>query len=187
MTDRDLVRISKFLSLVLRHKPDTIGLSLDACGWARVSDLLDGVNRKGIVLTMELLQRIVEEEPKRRYSFSDDGMRIRANYGHSIDIDLGLEARRPPQFLYHGTATRNLDSIKQHGVTPRKRRFVHLSVDVPTAIEVGKRHGKPAVLTIKAGRMHERGFTFYHSESGIWLTQQVPAEYIEFGKLVIPE
>jgi putative RNA 2'-phosphotransferase len=187
MTDPEMVRTSRFLSFVLRHRPEAIGLSPDNSGWARVSDLLDAAGRKGIALTADLLGRIVAEDEKTRYSFSADRLKIRANYGHSIPIDLGLAACRPPEVLYHGTATRHLDSIKQHGIAPRKRRFVHLSVDAATAIKVGRRHGKPAILTIEASRMHEQGFTFYCSESGIWLTERVPAEFIAFRKLGIPE
>ena len=187
MKARGKIRISKFLSFVLRHKPQTIGLTLDRSGWAQVSDLLDAANRKGIALTAELLRQVVAEDEKTRYCLSENGRRIRANYGHTIDIDLGLEPQKPPQFLYHGTSTRSLQSIKTHGITSRKRRFVHLSVDVPTAIKVARRHGKPAILTIKADRMNEQGFTFYQSESGIWLTERIPVAYIAFSRLMIPE
>jgi putative RNA 2'-phosphotransferase len=178
--NRELVRISKFLSLVLRHKPEKIGLSLDQSGWAQVSELLSKANQAGLSLSKELLQQVVEQNDKMRFSFSQDGLRIRANQGHSIQIDLGLEALMPPKFLFHGTVTRFLDSIKQRGLIARKRTHVHLSPDQQTAIKVGRRHGKPIVLTIHAGRMYECGFQFFCSANGVWLTQRVPAEHILF-------
>ncbi len=178
--DRKLVRISKFLSLVLRHKPETIGLSLDQGGWARVDELIVASNRSGVSLDEGLLREVVEQNDKQRFAFSDDGLRIRASQGHSIPVELGLEPLVPPEFLYHGTATRFLESIKKRGLVPGNRLHVHLSPDEPTAVRVGQRHGKPVVLTVRAGHMHANGFTFYLSANGVWLTERVPAEYIEF-------
>ena len=178
--DRNLVRISKFLSLILRHKPETIELSLDERGWARVDELLSRANDAGVSMDRVLLRQVVEGNDKKRFSFSEDGLKIRANYGHSIPIDLDLEAVEPPEFLYHGTAIRFIVSIKMKGIVPQERTHVHLSPDEVTAMEVGQRHGKPIVLIIRANRMHEDGFKLYHSESGLWLTEKVPPEYIIF-------
>jgi putative RNA 2'-phosphotransferase len=178
--NRKLVRISKFLSLVLRHKPETIGLSLDQGGWARVDELIVASNRSGVPLDEGLLREVVKQNDKQRFAFSDDGLRIRASQGHSIPVDLGLEPLMPPKFLYHGTATRFLQSIRRQGLVPGGRNQVHLSPDERTAVRVGQRHGKPLVLTVRAGRMHANGFTFYLSANGVWLTERVPAEYIKF-------
>jgi putative RNA 2'-phosphotransferase len=180
--DKKLVRISKFLSLVLRHKPETIGLSLDRRGWARVDELIAAANRAGVPLDQALLRQVVEQNDKQRFALSHDGLRIRASQGHSLPVDLGLEPLVPPQFLYHGTASRFLNSIRRQGLVPRGRMHVHLSPDEPTALRVGKRHGKPVVLTVQAGRMHRDGFRFYLSANGVWLTGKVPVEYLVFPK-----
>jgi putative RNA 2'-phosphotransferase len=180
--DKKLVRISKFLSLVLRHKPETIGLSLDRGGWARVDELIAAANRAGMPLDQASLQQVVEQNDKQRFAFSDDGLRIRASQGHSLPVDLGLKPLVPPQLLYHGTATRFLNSIRRQGLVPRGRTHVHLSPDEPTAVRVGERHGKPVVLRVQAGRMHRDGFRFYLSANGVWLTQKVPVEYLVFPK-----
>jgi putative RNA 2'-phosphotransferase len=180
--DKKLVRISKFLSLVLRHKPETIGLSLDRGGWARVDELIAAANRAGMPLDQASLQQVVEQNDKQRFAFSDDGRRIRASQGHSLPVDLGLEPLAPPQVLYHGTATRFLNSIQRQGLVPRGRTHVHLSPDEPTAVRVGQRHGKPVVLRVQARRMHQDGFRFYLSANGVWLTQKVPVEYLVFPK-----
>lgn len=179
-TDRNLVRISKFLSLVLRHKPETIGLELDEQGWARVDELLSKANMADLPMDRVLLRQVVEGSDKKRFAFSADGEKIRANYGHSIAIDLGRESAEPPEFLFHGTAIRFIVSIKMKGIIPQERIHVHLSPDEESAMEVGRRHGSPIVLTIKARRMYEDGFKFYPSASGIWLTEKVPSEYIIF-------
>jgi putative RNA 2'-phosphotransferase len=174
------LRISKFLSLVLRHRPDKIGLTLDAQGWAAVDELLAKMNQHGAPLTRPLLNDIVEQDDKQRYAFSADGTRIRANQGHSIQIDLGLEPIAPPEYLYHGTATRFHASIQQHGLLRGKRDYVHLSPDEDTARKVGARHGEPLVLVVKAGEMHAAGFVFYRSANGVWLIDHVPPEYLTF-------
>lgn len=179
--DRKLVRISKFLSLVLRHKPGTIGLSLDQGGWARVDELIVASKRSGVPLDERLLRKVVEQNDKQRFALSEDGLRIRASQGHSIPaVDLGLEPLAPPEFLYHGTATRFLKSIKRQGLVPGDRNQVHLSPDEGTAVRVGKRHGKPVVLTVRAGQMYANGFTFFLSANGVWLVEKVPVEYIVF-------
>jgi putative RNA 2'-phosphotransferase len=173
-----LVQLSKFLSYVLRHQPQSIGLQLDAAGWARVDELIAAARQSGKALDEGLVRQIVERGDKRRFSLSADGRRIRANYGHSISVDLGLEPVEPPEFLYHGTARRFLETIRREGLHARERNFVHLSPDERTAVQVGARHGRPVVLVVDAGRMHQDGHTFYLSEGGIWLTQWVPVQYI---------
>jgi putative RNA 2'-phosphotransferase len=176
--DERLVQLSKFLSYVLRHHPESIGLQLDAGGWTRVDELLAAARQRGRDLDEGLLQQVVAHGDKRRFSFSADGRRMRANYGHSVPVDLGLEPVEPPAFLYHGTATRFLKSIREQGLHAGERNFVHLSPDRATAVQVGARHGKPVVLVVAAELMHQDGHAFYLSEGDIWLTQRVPAEYI---------
>jgi putative RNA 2'-phosphotransferase len=178
--DKKLIKISKFLSLVLRHKPETIGLSLDQGGWAQVNELLSAAKRAGVPLNEEILRQVVEQNDKQRFTFSEDHWKIRANQGHSIAVDLGLEPLIPPELLFHGTAIRFIESIKQKGLLPGSRRQVHLSPDERTAVKVGQRHGKPIVLTIQTGRMHKSGFQFYRSANLVWLTDKVPIEYIIF-------
>jgi putative RNA 2'-phosphotransferase len=177
---QSLKSLSKFLSLVLRHQPEKIGLQLDKRGWADVDQLLQKVSAAGRPISREILQKLVAENDKQRFRFSEDGRRIRASQGHSIDIDSGLEARCPPDVLFHGTATRFLPSIREQGLTRQTRLHVHLSQDQQTAVQVGRRHGQPAVLRIDAARMHEHGRPFYLSDNGVWLTESVPSEYIQF-------
>lgn len=174
------VRSSKFLSLILRHQPEKIGLHLDAQGWADVEELLTKAQAHGVVLTRPQLEQIVANNDKQRFAFSPDGQRIRANQGHSIRVDLGLEPQLPPSHLYHGTATRFLDSIRQQGLLARGRDHVHLSADLETAVRVGQRHGKPVVLRIQAEAMHEVGVLFYRSANGVWLVSHVPLNFIVF-------
>lgn len=178
--DPSLVRASKFLSLVLRHKPEHIGITLDAAGWVGVDELLAAAGRSGFALDRATLERVVADNDKRRFAFSEDGARIRASQGHSVAVELGLEPQAPPEVLFHGTATRFLDSIRRGGLRPGSRTHVHLSADEATARTVGQRHGKPAVLRIDAGAMHRDGHAFVRSENGVWLTEAVPAGYISF-------
>ena len=178
--NKKLVEISKFLSLVLRHKPETIGLPLDQGGWAQVDELLSAAKRAGIPLDQEVLQQVVEQNDKQRFAFSADHLRIRASQGHSIFVALELEPLIPPEFLFHGTATRFLPSIRAQGLIPKGRQQVHLSPDEGAAVKVGQRHGKPIVLTIQAGRMDADAFRFYRSANGVWLTDKVPVAYIIF-------
>ncbi len=166
---------SKFLSYVLRHKPEEIGLTLDAGGWAMIDDLLA---RATVPLDRTALQRIVANSDKQRFAISPDGLRIRANQGHSFDVDLGLAPLPPPDLLYHGTATRNLDAIRAEGLNKRDRQHVHLSPDPETARSVGMRYGPPVVLTIAAGRMHGAGHVFFRSQNGVWLTEHVPPAFL---------
>lgn len=170
---RNYTRASKFLSLVLRHQPEVIGIALDSHGWAKVPEILTGLE-----LTMEELVQIVETDQKRRYSFNGDRTLIRANQGHSIPVDLELEPVEPPERLYHGTVERFLDGIRAEGLQKQKRQYVHLSPDERTASEVGRRRGKPVVLQVEAGRMHRDGFLFYRAANGVWLTDAVPPGYL---------
>lgn len=179
MKDRT-IRASKFLSLVLRHKPETIGLELDAQGWTSVSDLLLALSTSRFPLSLAELQEVVRSNDKQRFSFSDDGTQIRANQGHSLSIDLGYEQAVPPTLLFHGTAERFLISIRQHGLIKGQRHHVHLSADTETALNVGKRYGKPVVLRIASEGMNKDGHLFFRSANGVWLTEHVPVNYIAF-------
>ena len=173
-----LEKTSKFLSLILRHKPETIGIALDEHGWADVVELIEGVNRVR-PLTMEDLEEIVRTDEKQRYSFNDDKTLIRANQGHSIPVDVELEEVHPPKYLYHGTGEKYVPSIDSQGLIPKSRLYVHLSGDVETAVKVGSRHGKPVVYRVLADRMAEAGMVFYRSVNGVWLIKAVPVEYLE--------
>ena len=168
------------MSLALRHKPEALDLQLDNQGWSTIEALIKGFQNKGISLTLEQLQKIVEENNKKRFTFNEDGTMIRANQGHSIDIDLGMEPTTPPPTLFHGTATRFLDSIQATGLEKRSRQHVHLSADKETASQVGKRHGKLVILVVRSAEMHEKGFEFFISKNGVWLTDHVPVEFIDF-------
>lgn len=174
-----LTRRSKFLSLILRHDPDRIGLTLDPGGWASLAELVARARAHGVELSEELVREVVATNDKQRFSLSDDGTRIRANQGHSIGVELDLSPKIPPATLYHGTAARFLESIRRQGLLRMRRRHVHLSADEPTARAVGQRHGKPVVLRVRAGVMHERAFRFFLSQNGVWLTETVPPEFLE--------
>lgn len=171
-------QLSKFLSFVLRHQPDAIGLSLDQQGWASVEDLIARANTAGTQFSREELLRVVETSDKKRFSLSDDGQRIRAAQGHSVSVELGLSPQAPPGVLYHGTATRFVASILAGGLTPQTRQHVHLSMDEATARRVGQRHGEPAIFRVEAGLMHAKGFKFFIADNGVWLTDHVPAEFL---------
>lgn len=174
----DAETTSRFLSRVLRHAPDSIGLQLDAQGWAGVEDLLRQA-RPHVRLDRALLDELVRSSDKQRFALSDDGLRIRANQGHSVAVDLGLPAVVPPAQLYHGTATRFLASIGQKGLQPGARHHVHLSADRDTAQAVGQRHGKVHILVVEAGRMHAAGHVFHCTQNGVWLTAAVPVEFLQ--------
>lgn len=179
------VKLGRFLSLVLRHNPAAAKIKLDQQGYADVEQLLSGVNRAGWKIDRDRLERIVRENNKQRYSFNEDGTKIRANQGHSLAVDVELEQLVPPMVLYHGTASYAVDSIKAKGIVKGTRQHVHLIEDVDTARKVGSRHGKPAILTINAQAMHESGFIFYRSANGVWLCDHVPWQYVTstaFGK-----
>lgn len=174
---KNLDKLSKFISLVLRHKPDAAGITLDEHGWANVDDLLAGVNRSGRKMDMEILEEIVKTDSKQRYRFNQDKTLIRANQGHSVLVDVELKEQEPPEFLYHGTAARFLKSIEAEGLKPMSRLYVHLSNDVGTALTVGKRHGEAVLLKIYSGDMYKNGEKFYLSENGVWLTKKVDPRY----------
>ena len=174
----DLVQLSKFLSYVLRHKPEAIGLSLDEQGWVEIEELIRKCNAAGTRFSRDDLLQVVATSDKKRFSISPDGLRIRAAQGHSVAVELGLSPRQPPAVLYHGTATRFVESIVAEGLKPLTRQQVHLSLDEETARRVGQRHGKPIVLKIDAGRMHAAGFDFYVADNGVWLTDRVPPEFL---------
>ncbi|ALN79747.1 RNA 2'-phosphotransferase [Lysobacter antibioticus] len=180
MTAVHLTKTSKFLSLVLRHEPEAIGLSLDDNGWADIDELIRLANADGKPVTRALIDEVVRDNDKQRFAISADGTRIRANQGHSIEVDLALTALEPPAVLYHGTATRFAKSIRNIGLVKQSRQHVHLSSDPDTATKVGSRHGKALVLSIRAGDMHARGLSFFQSENGIWLTDAVAPEFIDW-------
>jgi putative RNA 2'-phosphotransferase len=180
VTNPKLISTSKFLSLILRHKPEEIGLVLDASGWADIEQLVRLANLQGKALTRSIIEEVVATNEKRRFVISEDGSKIRAAQGHSISMDIGLSPRVPPATLFHGTATRFTPSIREHGLRRGSRQHVHLSADETTATSVGGRHGTPVVLRIEAGVMYEQAYTFYLSENGVWLTDHVPPQFIRF-------
>ena len=170
---------SKFISLILRHKPETIGIFLDEHGWADVQEMIDGINASGSDhLDMEMLEEIVQTDEKQRYSFNEDHTLIRANQGHSIPVDVELEEKNPPALLYHGTGEKYVSAIDEQGLIPKSRLYVHLSADVPTAKKVGSRHGKPVIYTIDCAKMTAEGYKFYLSANKVWLTKKVPVKYL---------
>ena len=170
---------SKFISMILRHRPEVIGITLDEHGWADVQELISGVNSSdGHTLNMELLEEIVRTDEKQRYSFNEDHTLIRANQGHSIPVDVELEEKIPPEQLFHGTGEKYVSSIDKQGLIPKSRLYVHISSDIETARKVGSRHGRPVVYRIDCRKMTEDGFRFFHSVNGVWLTKSVPPEYL---------
>ena len=173
------VQISKFLSLVLRHKPETIGIQLDQNGWADVDKLLEKSNSYGVRIDRETLNHIVATNSKKRFAFNESFDKIRASQGHSVDIELGYISQKPPEILYHGTGESSVQSILETGLAKRNRQHVHLSSDIKTAIKVGQRHGKPVVLKVLAGKMYDDKFEFFLSDNGVWLTDNVPAKYLK--------
>jgi len=184
-TKMKTTNISKFLSLILRHQPEVIGIQLDKNGWADVEELLEKMNTQGKGVDRAMLEKIVENNSKQRFAFSEDKRKIRANQGHSVAVDLEFTPAMPPTLLYHGTAERFLVSILEQGLQKRSRQHVHLSTDRATAVMVGKRHGKAVVLVVSAGEMYKDGYEFYHSENGYWLTDHIPTQYLK--KQVVDE
>ena len=169
---------SKFIAMILRHKPEAIGITLDEHGWANVDELIAGI-AKNQPFSMEMLEEIVASDEKQRYSFNEDRSLIRANQGHSVPVDVELEEKCPPALLYHGTGEKYVASIREQGLIPKSRLYVHLSADHETAVKVGSRHGKPFVYTVAAGAMARDGYRFYQSVNGVWLTKEVPARYLK--------
>lgn len=170
--------LSKYISLILRHKPEEAGITLDSHGWADVKQLIAGINRK-YRIDMSILEEIVKSDSKQRYSFNSDKTKIRANQGHSINVDVELKEVEPPSTLYHGTCTKFYDSISKQGIKPQSRLYVHLSSDEKTALNVGRRHGNPVVIVINSRLMYKNGIKFFKSENGVYLTKYVPPEYFE--------
>lgn len=179
MNTKQLNETSKFLSYILRHEPASIGLQLDTEGWAEIDCLIAGAAKKGLILDRELILSIVSSSDKKRFSISNDAQYIRAVQGHSTEsVDLQHIEKEPPEFLYHGTATRFLESIQQQGLIAGSRHHVHLSQDMTTAVAVGQRYGRPEVLKVEALRMHQQGFKFFQAENDVWLTDHVPNFFI---------
>lgn len=180
MTDKQRTSASKFLSLVLRHQPQLIGLELDKNGWANLDQLIEKAKTADKNFTIEMIAEIAEKCPKQRYNLDLANNKIRANQGHSIAVDMEFQPQTPPEFLYHGTATRHINDIRLTGLKKRSRQYVHLSADVATATNVGSRHGVPHILTIAAQKMSEAGYNFYQSDNGVWLADEVPLQFIQF-------
>ena len=169
--------ISKYIALILRHKPETIGISLDEHGWADVDELIKGIS-KTYAFDMGMLEEIVATDNKQRYSFNEDHTLIRANQGHSVPVDVELEEVEPPETLFHGTGEKYTASIDEQGLISKSRLYVHLSADRETAVKVGQRHGKPVVYVVKSGEMHKDGYVFFRSVNGVWLTKEVPVKFL---------
>lgn len=178
LSEKETTRISKLLSLILRHAPETISITLDANGWTDTVTLIERVNQHGHNLTPDILAYVVETSPKKRFAFNEDRTRIRANQGHSVSVDLGYAPTTPPAVLYHGTSEKALPSILTTGLDKRDRHHVHLSANPQTARTVGSRHGRPVVLEIDARAMHQQGLPFFLSNNGVWLTDHVPVAYL---------
>ena len=181
--ERRLERISKFISMILRHKPEVIGITLDEHGWADVNELIKGINDTGeeVEFSKDTLETIVKTDKKQRYSFSQDKTLIRANQGHSIPVDVELEKKEPPKVLYHGTGVKSVKAIQEQGLLPMERLYVHLSTDVETATNVGKRHDTPVIFKVNAEQMQKDGYDFFQSVNGVWLTKEVPTKYLELN------
>ena len=179
----NLTNLSRYMSLILRHKPEVIGITLDEHGWASVNDLICGIEKNNPGFNMDILEQIVRTDSKQRYSFNDDKSLIRANQGHSVNVDVELKEKEPPEYLYHGTGEKYVKSINQDGLIHKSRLYVHLSKDIKTAENVGKRHGKEVVYRINSGQMYRDGYKFYLSENGIWLTKEVPIKYLEMMQM----
>jgi putative RNA 2'-phosphotransferase len=180
MDERTRTSLSKFLSFVLRHEPEAIGIRLDRHGWAAIDRLLLQCHEHGKDISRSMLHEIVRTSPKQRFALSDDGLCIRANQGHSVEVELGYKAAIPPDVLFHGTVAEKIESIRLRGIHRMERQHVHLSPDARTAKVVGQRRGKPVLLRVLASRMHQAGYSFWLSANGVWLTETVPPEYIEF-------
>ena len=174
----DLKDTSRYLSLILRHKPEVIGITLDEHGWANVDELIAGVS-KTHPIDMAVLEQIVSEDEKQRYSFNEDRTLIRANQGHSIPVDVELDEKIPPEILYHGTGEKYVNSIDKEGLIPKSRLYVHLSSNEETAYKVGQRHGKPVIYIVKSGEMYRDGYKFFRSVNNVWLTKNVPVQYLK--------
>ncbi|MDE7122635.1 MAG: RNA 2'-phosphotransferase [Oscillospiraceae bacterium] len=178
--NNSLTNLSKLISLILRHNPQTVGLQLDPDGWVATQALLAGINKTGkYQITMPVLEEVVRIDAKKRYDFNEDHSRIRANYGHSVPVKINYPEKEPPEYLYHGTAERFVDSIREKGILPMNRQYVHLSIDTETASIVGKRHGKLYIFRIPAKEMYRQGHVFYQTYNGIWLADSIPPDFLQ--------
>lgn len=177
-------KLSVFISLILRHKPEVIGIKLDEFGYANVEELIQGVNNSRRQLDLETLKAIVHDDKKNRYSFNEDLTMIRANQGHSMKVDVRLTEVKPPAHLYHGTAEGSLESILRSGINKGNRLYVHLSDNKETALQVGKRHGAPVILTVQSGEMFKNGHRFYVSANNVWQVEFVPSEFVQVADSV---
>lgn len=178
LSEKETTRRSKLLSLVLRHNPGRIGIRLDAQGWVSVPELLTQLAKHQQPLTLAELEYIVDTNAKQRFKFSDDRSRVRASQGHSVDVELGYAPVAPPELLYHGTAVQHQENIVREGLRKMSRHHVHLSADLATARTVGQRHGRLVLFAIAAGALHRAGHVFYQADNGVWLTEEVPADYL---------
>ncbi|MFN8281752.1 MAG: RNA 2'-phosphotransferase [Chitinophagales bacterium] len=176
--DKQLKHISKFLSLILRHQPELIGIQLDRNGWTDISELIEKANRKGIQVDRAILDHVVATNSKKRFAINETLDKIRASQGHSVEIELGYTNQQPPEILFHGTSEKAVPSILNTGLEKRERQHVHLSSDIETATKVGQRHGKPFVFKVFAEQMYNDNFQFFISDNGVWLTDHVPAKYL---------
>jgi putative RNA 2'-phosphotransferase len=179
MNEKEITSTSKFLSFVLRHEPQSIGIMLDPQGWTDIDTLIRKVNEANVPLTLEALKIIVETSPKKRFAFNEALNMIRANQGHSVEVELGYKATKPPSILYHGTGEKSIAQIRQEGLKKGQRHHVHLSADKDTALKVGRRHGKPFIFEVLADQMFADNFEFFVSENGVWLTDSVPSNYLK--------
>lgn len=179
INEKEANHISKFLSLVLRHQPETIGIQLDQNGWVGVKELIDKAVQHGIEMDQSKLDYIVGNNSKKRFAYNSSRDQIRASQGHSVSIELGYQSQMPPDVLYHGTGEKSMSSILATGIEKRSRQHVHLSKEIETAIQVGQRHGKPVVFEVLASKMHNDNFTFFISDNGVWLTDYVPVKYLQ--------
>jgi putative RNA 2'-phosphotransferase len=178
MNDKRKTTISKYLSKHLRHAPEQLGLTLEPGGWVLVADLLAATAQHGFAVTRAELDEVVRDNNKQRFAFDETGQHIRANQGHSTEVDLQLPPCPPPPLLYHGTPEHLVEAIRAEGLKKMARHHVHLSLDVETARKVGMRHGKPAIFVIDAAAMAGAGYTFYVSANGVWLTDSVPPAHL---------
>lgn len=179
MNNSRLVRISKYLSKHLRHTPEEIGITLAEGGWVSVEELLEASRKNGVLFTSAELEEVVANNDKKRFSFDSTGQLIRANQGHSVEVDLLLTPTLPPDILYHGTGANAVASILQNGLCKMSRHHVHLTTNISNAKKVGTRHGKPVVFAVNAAEMDEQGYKFYCSENRVWLVDYVPPKYLQ--------
>ena len=185
MDKHETKRLSKFLSLILRHQPEKVGITLDENGWVEIATLLDGICKSGRNVTRRQLEQVVKSNDKQRFSISDDNQRIRAKQGHSVAVELGYQPTKPPKTLCHGTPIKYMELIRQGGLKKMQRHHVHMHADDKLAKEVGGRRGQPVLLIIRSLEMHEEGYEFFVTNNEVWLTDHVPPQYIDFpsGKI----